>query len=51
MPPFAVLFAALLLGEELHVYHAAGFVLVAGGAVLSCWKQDAVLSSRARQTG
>lgn len=48
MPPFAVLFAALLLGEELHAYHAAGFVLVAGGAVLSCWKQDAVLSSRAR---
>lgn len=51
MPPFAVLFAALLLGEELHPYHAAGFVLVAGGAVLSCWKQDAVLSSRARLRG
>ena len=48
MPPFAALFAALLLGEQLHAYHAIGFVLVAGGAVLSCWKQDAVLSSRAR---
>jgi len=47
VPVFAALFAALILGERLQPFHAAGFVLVAGGAVLCCLRPDPVLSSRA----
>lgn len=35
MPVFASVFAVLLLGEHVHVFHAAGFALVAGGALLA----------------
>lgn len=35
MPVFASLFAILLLGEHVHLFHAAGFALVAGGALLA----------------
>ena len=47
MPVFSSVFAALFIGERLFPYHAAGFVLVAGGAILGCLKQEPVLSSRA----
>jgi drug/metabolite transporter (DMT)-like permease len=47
MPVFSSVFATLFIGERLFPYHAAGFVLVAGGAILSCLKPEAVLSSRA----
>jgi drug/metabolite transporter (DMT)-like permease len=45
MPLFACLFAALLAGEPLHPYHAAGFLLVASGAWISCQRAPPVLSS------
>ena len=45
MPVFATLFAVLILGEVFHAYHAAGFVLVAGGAIMSCFRPDAVVTS------
>jgi drug/metabolite transporter (DMT)-like permease len=45
MPLFACLFAALIAGEALHPYHAAGFVLVASGAWISCHRAAPVLSS------
>jgi drug/metabolite transporter (DMT)-like permease len=35
MPVFATVFAVLVLGEAFHAYHALGFVLVAGGALLA----------------
>ena len=35
MPVFASVFAILLLGEHVHLFHAAGFALVAGGALLA----------------
>jgi drug/metabolite transporter (DMT)-like permease len=47
MPVFSSLFATLFLGERLFVYHAAGFVLVAGGAILGCLRPEPVLSSQA----
>lgn len=43
VPVFAALLATLLLGERLHAFHAAGFALVAGGAILGCLRpEDAV---------
>ncbi len=45
MPLFACLFAALIAGEALHPYHAAGFLLVASGAWISCHRAAPVLSS------
>ena len=45
VPLFACLFAAVLAGEALHPYHAAGFLLVAGGAWISCQRPAPVLSS------
>jgi drug/metabolite transporter (DMT)-like permease len=45
MPVFATLFAVTVLGEAFHLYHAAGFVLVAGGAIVSCLRPDAVVPS------
>ena len=47
MPVFSSLFATLFIGERLHLFHAAGFVLVAGGAILGCLKAEPVLSSKA----
>ena len=46
MPVFSSVFAALFIGERLFPYHAAGFVLVAGGAILGCLKPEPVLSSQ-----
>jgi len=46
MPVFSSVFAALFIGERLFLYHAAGFVLVAGGAILGCLRPEPVLSSR-----
>jgi drug/metabolite transporter (DMT)-like permease len=47
MAVFSSVFAALFIGERLFIYHAAGFVLVAGGAILGCLRPDPVISSRA----
>ena len=47
VPVFAALFAVTFLGERLYAYHALGFVLVAGGALLCCLVEGAVLSSNA----
>jgi drug/metabolite transporter (DMT)-like permease len=47
MPVFSSLFATLFIGERLHIYHAAGFVLVAGGAILGCLRPEPVLSFQA----
>lgn len=49
MPVFSSVFATLFIGERLYAYHAAGFVLVAGGAILGCLKAEPVLSSKARK--
>ena len=46
MPLFAVLFASILVGEQLHWYHAAGFVLVASGAILGCYRPAPVLAAQ-----
>jgi drug/metabolite transporter (DMT)-like permease len=46
VPVFSALFATAFLGERLHPYHAAGFVLVAGGA-LCCLVPAPMLSSPA----
>lgn len=35
IPVFGTLFAVTVLGEVFHAYHAIGFVLVAGGAILA----------------
>lgn len=43
MPLFACLFAALFAGETLHLYHAAGFILVASGAIISCYRPAPVM--------
>ena len=47
VPVFTALLAVAILGERLQPFHAAGFVLIAGGAVLCCLRPDPVLSSRA----
>ncbi len=47
MPVFSSVFATLFIGERLFAYHAAGFVLVAGGAILGCLRPEPVLSSQA----
>ncbi|MBS0338162.1 MAG: DMT family transporter [Proteobacteria bacterium] len=46
MPVFASLFAVLLLGEHVHVFHAAGFALVAGGALVALAAPARLVSSR-----
>lgn len=38
MPVFGILLAVLLLGEQLHTYHALGALLVVGGLVISNWR-------------
>ncbi|WP_425107458.1 DMT family transporter [Ancylobacter sp.] len=40
MPVYGVLLAVLLLGEELHLYHAAGFVLILGGVILATRRRE-----------
>lgn len=50
MPVFASLFAVLLLGEQVHRFHAAGFALVAGGALLALAAPSRLVSSP-RQSG
>ena len=35
LPPYGVVMAVVFLGEELHGYHFAGFVLIMGGLVLA----------------
>jgi len=47
MAVFSSVFAALFIGEQLFPYHAAGFVLVAGGAILGCLRPEPVISSQA----
>ena len=47
MPVFSSSFAALFIGERLFPYHAAGFILVAGGAILGCLKPEPVILSQA----
>jgi drug/metabolite transporter (DMT)-like permease len=48
VPVFAGLLAALLLGEALHPYHAAGLALILGGVALSaCAGRRAVAADRA----
>ncbi len=45
VPVFAAIFATLLIGERLHAFHAAGFALIAGGALLCCLTPSPMLSS------
>ena len=47
MARFSSAFAALLIGEKLFFYHAAGFAMAAGGAILGCLRSEPVLSSQA----
>jgi drug/metabolite transporter (DMT)-like permease len=47
VPIFAAVLAALFIGERLHPFHGAGFLLVAGGALLCCLRRAPVLSSPA----
>ena len=45
VPVFAAVFAVIWIGERLHAYHAVGFALVAGGALLCCLRPEPMLSS------
>jgi len=47
VPVFAAVLAAVFIGERLHPFHGAGFLLVAGGAVVCCLRAAPMLSSRA----
>jgi drug/metabolite transporter (DMT)-like permease len=47
VPVFAATFAAVFIGERLHLFHGAGFLLVAGGALVCCLRAAPMLSSRA----
>jgi drug/metabolite transporter (DMT)-like permease len=49
VPVFAALFAVTFLGEHLYAYHALGFVLVAGGALVCCLVEGALPSSTTRR--
>ncbi|RTL96522.1 DMT family transporter [Ancylobacter aquaticus] len=40
MPVYGVLLAVLLLGEELHLYHGVGFVLILGGVILATRRRE-----------
>jgi drug/metabolite transporter (DMT)-like permease len=46
MPVFASVFAVLLLGEHVHAFHAIGFALVAGGALLALAAPARLLTSQ-----
>jgi drug/metabolite transporter (DMT)-like permease len=45
MPVFGALLSALLLGEALHLYHAAGMALILAGIALG------IIAMRVKQTG
>ncbi|HEY7904763.1 MAG TPA: DMT family transporter [Casimicrobiaceae bacterium] len=45
VPVFSALFATLIIGERLFPFHAAGFALIAGGAILCCMTPAPMLSS------
>lgn len=45
MPLFSTLFATLFVNEPLHAYHAVGFVLVASGAILGCYRPAPLISN------
>ncbi|MEP6677726.1 MAG: DMT family transporter [Betaproteobacteria bacterium] len=47
MPVFTALLAAMFLGERLQPFHGAGFLLVAGGALICCLHASAVITSPA----
>jgi drug/metabolite transporter (DMT)-like permease len=47
MPVFTALLAATFLGERLQPFHGAGFLLVAGGALICCLHASPVITSRA----
>jgi drug/metabolite transporter (DMT)-like permease len=47
VPVFSALLAMLFLDERLHAFHAAGFALVAGGAILGCLRAEEPLSRAA----
>lgn len=54
LPPYGVIMAVVFLGEELHGYHFAGFLLIMGGLVLATaprWllQQAAALTGRLRR--
>ena len=40
VPVFSAILAVLFLDEQLHAFHAAGFALVAGGAILGCLRAE-----------
>lgn len=44
VPVFGAVFATLVLGERLQGFHAVGFALVAGGAILGCLKPEPALA-------
>ncbi len=46
VPVFAALLAVVFLDERLQPFHALGFVLIAGGAILCCLRREPMLSSR-----
>lgn len=46
MPVFASVFAVLLLGEHVRIFHAVGFTLVAGGALLALAAPARLLTSQ-----
>jgi drug/metabolite transporter (DMT)-like permease len=48
VPVFAAIFATIFLGEHLHWYHGAGFVLIVGGAILGCRKPEMRIAAKAR---
>jgi drug/metabolite transporter (DMT)-like permease len=45
VPVFSALLATLFIGERLYAFHAAGFALIAGGAILCCLTPTPMLSS------
>ena len=47
MPVFTALLAATFLGERLQPFHGAGFLFVAGGALICCLHASPVITSRA----
>ncbi len=46
VPLFGNVLAAAILAAALRPHHAVAFLLVAGGAVVSCSRHDRVLTSR-----
>jgi drug/metabolite transporter (DMT)-like permease len=48
MPVFGSILAVGFLGEQFHLYHAVGIVLIAGGIVLASVKKGAAAKDRER---